>query len=125
MQNISVVKSIFFIDRATNVSVPFISHSASYSCTMSNKAQGELYEHEISFKVAGINPDNEAMLSSLKRTPILHVDDVNRIRLTISRGDLRFKFTIKQDISGSAGGFRGYDVTIKLAAAHPPVSSPL
>lgn len=122
--NISVVGAVEFTADATDYEVPVVTKSGAYVCTSKESNQGTLYEHELSFKVAGLEKECEALMARLRCATTIRVDDVNRTRFTIDRGELRFKFTIKRDLSGTFGGFRGYDITIKLSALKPAEVSP-
>lgn len=123
-KNISVVKGVKFVSDATEYDIPAVDRSGSYICTSKESSQGTLYDHELSFKVAGISKENENLIALLRRATTIRVDDVNYTRFTIDRGELRFKFTIKRDLGGTFGGFRGFDITVKLSSLNPADVSP-
>lgn len=123
-KNISVIGAVEFATDATDYEVPVVTKSGAYICTSKESNQGTMYEHELSFKVAGLTKESEALMARLRCATTIRVDDVNRSRFTIDRGELRFKFTIKREVSGTFGGFRGYDITVKLSALRPAKVSP-
>lgn len=123
-RNISVIGVVQFTSDTTDYDIPLVDRSGAYVCTEKESNQGTLYEHELSFKVAGLTKESEALMARLRCATTIRVDDVNRTRFTIDRGDLRFKFTIKREVGGAFGGFRGYDITIKLSALRPAEVSP-
>ncbi len=123
-KNISVVKGVKFVSDSTEYDIPVIDRSGAYVCTSQESSQGTLYEHELSFKVAGLTKENEALVARLRCATTIRADDVNRTRFTIDRGELRFKFTIKRDLGGTFGGFRGFDITVKLSSLNPADVSP-
>ncbi len=123
-KNISVVKGVKFVSDSTEYDGPVIDRSGAYVCTSQESSQGTLYEHELSFKVAGLTKENEALVARLRCATTIRADDVNRTRFTIDRGELRFKFTIKRDLGGTFGGFRGFDITVKLSSLNPADVSP-
>ena len=123
-KNISVVKGVKFVSDAMEYDIPVVDRSGAYICTSKESSQGTLYDHELSFKVAGISKETEGLIARLRCATTIRADDVNHTRFTIDRGELRFKFTVKRDLSGSFGGFRGYEITIKLSSLHPADVSP-
>ncbi|WP_298061360.1 hypothetical protein [uncultured Rikenella sp.] len=123
-KNISVIRAVQFTSNATEYDIPIVGRTGAYVCTSKESSQGTLYEHELSFKVAGLTPENEALITRLRCATTIRVDDVNRTRFVVDRGELRFKFTVKRDLGGTFGGFRGYEVTVKLSALHPAEVSP-
>lgn len=124
-KNISVISAVKFTSSATDYEMPVVDRSGSYACTTKESNQGMLYEHELSFKVADLNAENQSLVARLQCATTIRVEDVNGTRFTIARGDLRFKFTIKQELAGTFGGFRGYDINVKLSALRPAEVSPL
>ena len=123
-KNISVIGAVGFTTDATDYEVPVVTKSGAYVCSSKESNQGTFYEHELSFKVAGLTQESEALMARLQCATKIRVDDANGTRFTIDRGELRFKFTIKREVSGTFGGFRGYDITVKLSALKPAGVSP-
>lgn len=123
-KNIAVVGGVKFTSDATEYDIPVVDRSGAYVCVSKESSQGTLYEHELSFKVAGLTEENEALVARLRCATTIRAEDVNRTRFTIDRGELRFKFTIKRELGGTFGGFRGYDITVKLASLNPADVSP-
>lgn len=128
MENYSYIIKITFVpphasgQEVTSVDVPLINGSASYECKGAFTDHGKQYKTKLTFKIARITTENRNLVNRLRFAESVTFVDANRMSTTIGSKAVRLSVTDEEEVAGTPGGFRGYNITVEWTSPVPYVS---
>lgn len=112
----SIIKSVEMDFKGQQEAIMFVAGSASLNEKESISSQGVLKKQTLTFKIATISLDNDRMASRIRRCVAFRVIDAQGYVSLVGYKAFPPRILIDKVISGSAGGFIGYNVTIEAAS---------
>ena len=125
MGNYSYITEISFIPPHASgrevppENVPLVRGSASYECKGAFTDHGKQYKTKLTFKIARITTENRNLVNRLRFAESVTIVDASGAKTTIGSKSVRLSVNDEEEIAGTPGGFRGYNITVEWTSPVP------